>query len=330
MNNKYALCREMLETPDIIRKFAPSAVEQFSKAIQKNTHLLFTGEGSSRIFPAKRNIADNMRNPGPKTIFTEGATQALEYNLDNCSVVGASNSGRTKEVVTLFNKLKIHSPHTPLLAVTAHGSTPLTDLADHSHILNCGDEKAVAATKSVVEQTLFNQALVESIRGGSLNGLKTLADQFEEVLETGIHEEWISSLSKASRIYFAGRNDGVAEELTLKINEITRKPSVYLEGTYVLHGIEEVMKAEEVLILIDPFESEYELYKKNIEEGVGMTVLAISSRQTPFKTMIIPENIDYKEYLQLAAGWKLMVETGLALGINLDKPERARKVGNEV
>ena len=32
---------------------------------------------------------------------------------------------------------------------------------------------------------------------------------------------------------------------------------------------------------------------------------------------------------EMAAGWNLLVETGLRLGVNIDKPERARKVGNE-
>ena len=34
-------------------------------------------------------------------------------------------------------------------------------------------------------------------------------------------------------------------------------------------------------------------------------------------------------YVFLAAGWNLLVEIGLSLEINLDKAERARKVGNE-
>jgi glucosamine--fructose-6-phosphate aminotransferase (isomerizing) len=29
------------------------------------------------------------------------------------------------------------------------------------------------------------------------------------------------------------------------------------------------------------------------------------------------------------AGWNVLVHVGVALGINLDKPERARKIGNE-
>jgi len=34
-------------------------------------------------------------------------------------------------------------------------------------------------------------------------------------------------------------NNGVAEELALKTNEITRKKSAFLEGTFAVHGIEE-------------------------------------------------------------------------------------------
>ncbi len=49
-------------------------------------------------------------------------------------------------------------------------------------------------------------------------------------------------------IYFAGRNNGVAEELTLKTNEITHKKSDYLEGTFSVHGIEETMRPEEVVV----------------------------------------------------------------------------------
>jgi len=64
-------------------------------------------------------------------------------------------------------------------------------------------------------------------------------------------------------------------------------------------------------------------------EGVGMTVLAIADRPTPFPTIQIPRGEPFTEYLQLAAGWNLMVEVGIAAGVNLDKPVRARKVGNE-
>ena len=38
---------------------------------------------------------------------------------------------------------------------------------------------------------------------------------------------------------------------------------------------------------------------------------------------------ELSNYVYLAAGWNLLVEIGITLGIDLDKPTRARKVGNE-
>ncbi|NIA22503.1 MAG: sugar isomerase, partial [Anaerolineaceae bacterium] len=64
-------------------------------------------------------------------------------------------------------------------------------------------------------------------------------------------------------------------------------------------------------------------------DGVGLTVVAIATHQTPFPTLVVPEAGEFAPYVQLAAGWNLLVEIGLALDIDLDKAERARKVGNE-
>ncbi|MEN6452348.1 MAG: sugar isomerase, partial [Thermoguttaceae bacterium] len=64
-------------------------------------------------------------------------------------------------------------------------------------------------------------------------------------------------------------------------------------------------------------------------DGVGMTVIAISSEPTPLPTIRIPQAEGYDTVLQLLAGWNVLVHVGVALGINLDKAERARKIGNE-
>ena len=50
---------------------------------------------------------------------------------------------------------------------------------------------------------------------------------------------------------------------------------------------------------------------------------------TRFPTVLIPGGLPSSPYIQLAAGWNLLVETGIALGVDLDHPRRARKVGNE-
>jgi glucosamine--fructose-6-phosphate aminotransferase (isomerizing) len=326
---QYALVREMMETPAILRNFQAKDTSDVAKAIKNNGNLFFTGEGSSRIFPAKNAMSAAMRAGLRLNLATEGGRQALEYNLDRFVVFGASNSGQTKEVIAVFDKLK-QAGHKNILGLTANTNTKLESLATRTFILKCGKEDAVAATKSVAEQALFYQALLAEIQGRSLAGkLGALGDAFAAALTCAIDPQITKAIANAGTIYFAGRNDGAAEELTLKTNEITRKKSDYLEGTYAVHGIEEVMNPDDVVILINPFAAEEEKVRQTLVQGVGMKVFAVAARDTIFPTIRIPDVEELSPYVYLAAGWNILIEVGISLGINLDKPVRARKVGNE-
>lgn len=326
--NKYALVREMMETPAIIRGFKPEAASRFAEKTKKSKGLFLTGEGSSRIFPAKRAIYATSKKKMTLPVQTEGCTQAEEYNLSDFTVFAASNSGQTKEVVRLTTGLK-NKKHPAVFGLTANPSTKLEEIAADTHILTCGKEDAVAATKSVIEQGLFYDSLLRIVDGEKMEGLKELADKTNEALTLEIDPEVTKIISNATMIYFAGSNNGVAEELALKTNEITRKKSAYLEGTFAVHGIEEVMDKSEVVIWIEPFQSEIDKFNDCLVKGVGLNIIAVSTKKTIFPTIIIPDGGQYAEYVQLAAGWNILVETGIALNINLDKPTRARKVGNE-
>jgi glucosamine--fructose-6-phosphate aminotransferase (isomerizing) len=325
---KFSLCKEMLETVQVVRSFDPAVVKPFVDALKTKDRILLTGEGSSRIFPAKRALWEQNRAGGRPFLFTEGSTQALEYPLADVGVVGASNSGKTKELVRLFRKLEAEK-HPAFFAVTAAQGSVVEGIAKKTRVLACGGENAVAATKSVIEQALTYHALVAALTGKALTGLDQAADALELVLTQTIDPSVVAAVAGASKIYFAGRNNGVAEELTLKTNEITRKKSGFLEGTYAVHGIEEVMDAHEVVVLVDPFADEEEKFETCLVKGVGMKVVAIASRPTRFPTIRVPEAGEFSSYVQLAAGWNLLVEVGLANGIALDTPQRARKVGNE-
>jgi glucosamine--fructose-6-phosphate aminotransferase (isomerizing) len=317
----------MMETVEVVKNFNPAVSQPFVEALKKKKALFATGEGSSRIFPAKRSMYASMQGKG-YPIFTEGATQALEYNLDDYAVFGASNSGKTKEVIRLFSELE-KSGHDSYFGLTAFHDTTLAKLSKGSHVLSCGKEDAVAATKSVIEQGLFYDSLLRNLEGLPMGGLDKLAGDIETALTLELDPALVSSIKNADTIMFAGRNTGVAEELRLKTNEITRKKSDFLEGTYAVHGIEEVMTKDDVVIVIEPFESEEEKFSECLIDGVGMNVIAVSIRDTRFPTIRIPDGGEYAGYVELAAGWNILVETGLALGIDPDKPVRARKVGNE-
>ena len=328
--SSYSLVREMLETPQIVAGFDSSGLADLGKKIGAVDRLLMTGEGSSRLFPAKSAITHASRKGWPLSLSTEAGRQATEYDLSNSAVFALSNSGKTAEVIRLFKSLK-ESGHENCYSLSATPDSPLEELANLGFVLNCGKENAVAATKSVAEQALFYRALLEHAAGEPSVATRQadLAGMMETALTTQIDPALVSRIANAGTIYWAGRNDGVTEELTLKTNEITRKKSDFLEGTYAVHGIEEVMDAEDVVLWVEPYEESEEKFREVLCNGIGLEIIAISSRKTSYPTIQIPDAGDLGEFVQIAAGWNVLVEVGIALGIDLDKPERARKVGNE-
>jgi glucosamine--fructose-6-phosphate aminotransferase (isomerizing) len=326
--NQYALVREMMEMPDLVKNYNAGDALRFASKAKTKKGLFLTGEGSSRIFPAKRAMYSLLKSGFFLPVITEGCTQALEYKLGDYAVFAASNSGQTKEVIRLVTTLKKQN-HDAIFGITANQNTKLQEIVSETHILSCGNENAVAATKSVIEQGLFYDSLIRALKGEEMTALGDFALRTEQALTSSIDPKIIETIKTANVIYFAGRNNGVAEELALKTNEITRKKSAFLEGTFAVHGIEEVMNKNEVLIWIDPFTEEEEKFYDCLVSGVGLKVFAMTTGKSRFPVIKIPDGGQYSEYVQLAAGWNLLVEAGLALGIDLDKPVRARKVGNE-
>lgn len=325
--NKYSLIREMLETGKIVRNLNLKDIFSFSKKVKKE-RVFFTGEGSSRIFPAKKTMYEARKKSYREDFYTDCATQALEYNLLDSTVFVASNSGTTKEDLELIYKLKSQN-HDNIISIVAHEGTPIMKESNVSYLLTCGKERAVPATKSVIEQALFYDLLFRILNNIDLPDLNKLGDLIIQVLKIPIPKEITETLINAKTIYFAGRNNGVAEELTLKANEIARKKSDFLEGTYIFHGIEEVINADEAIVIIDPFVGEKEKYREVLIDGIGLKVVAISTKETIFPTVIIPEYGDFTNYLEIAAGWNLLVEMGIDMGIDIDKTLRARKTGYE-
>ena len=327
--SRFALVQEMMQTADTVSRFDPSCSTAAAEALKASRRMYMTGEGSSRIFPAKNAMRKAKRWGLDIDLQTDGSRQSYEYDLSRHTVFCASNSGRTREVILLAKKL-IESGKKDVYGLTACEGTTLSEYCASTHVLGCGWEQAVAATKSVVEQGLYYESVLWNYMGvDRKEALSRLPELLLQALSVDI-PQWIPEYVKnAETIYFAGYNDGVAEELTLKTNEITRRKSDFLEGTYAVHGIEEVMQSNDIVFVIDPIAAEEDKFREVLQQGVVCKVVAISTHPCSFPTIVVPECEDFQTYIYLCAGWNLLVEIGLACGVDLDKPERARKVGNE-
>ncbi|TVR74703.1 MAG: sugar isomerase [Marinilabiliales bacterium] len=325
---RYHLVKEMYDSVNYIKNFSARDVYGFLQGITPGSPLMLTGEGSSRIFPAKNAVHRRlMANTGP-LVLTESSTDLAGKNLEGFVVLGASNSGKTKELVTLFRDLKAGG-HKQLYGLTCNRDTLLEKYSEKTYIIDAGPEKAVAASKTVVAQALFYDLLLAGLQNEEFD-TPGLATAFEDALNYTPAERIVELICNAGMVWFSGNNNGVAEELTLKTNEIIRKKASYLPGTYLLHGVEEVMSPDDIIIMVDAYPGEFDKIMSVYTGNIGTPVVAISDTATPFNNVAIPDVPErFEPYVKLAAGWNLLVEAGIRLGIDPDKPVRARKIGNE-
>ena len=161
---QYALVREMMDTVGVVKNFDTTQTKAIAATINSVGRLFLTGEGSSRIFPAKNAMRKALRGGLDLQICTDGSRQSAEYDLSKFAVFCASNSGRTKEVVLLAKKLAAEG-NDNRFALTANEQTLLEQACTQAFVLTCGWEQAVAATKSVVEQALFYESILWHIQG---------------------------------------------------------------------------------------------------------------------------------------------------------------------
>lgn len=154
----YALVQEMLQTVDVARGFDVGQTTAVAQRIKSAGRLMMTGEGSSRLFPAKNTIRKGLAWGVDVRLATDGSRQSSSYDLSRFAVFMASNSGKTKEVILLARQLAEQG--NPLrFGLTANHNTLLADACTESWVLRCGKEDACAATKSVFEQAMFYQSI---------------------------------------------------------------------------------------------------------------------------------------------------------------------------
>ncbi|MGH7214767.1 MAG: sugar isomerase, partial [Tepidisphaeraceae bacterium] len=72
----FGLVRDMMQTPEIVAAFDPSAPIEAAGWVANCGRLLLTGEGSSRIFPAKHMMLQARRRGSPLAIHTEAGWQS--------------------------------------------------------------------------------------------------------------------------------------------------------------------------------------------------------------------------------------------------------------
>lgn len=206
--------KEMIESADVLSKFDFNLTKRLAKEIGSK-RIIFTGMGSSVLFPANnaksRAFELNIKN----RVEAYLASELLSCkDFSDSHVFLCSNSGMTKETILLQEHIKKRGAE--YTAVTAVPDSILARRCKNKIILQCGFEKAVAATKSVIEQGLVLDSLIlnlAKIQGKKINLKKIssrLADASRSVLKNitiKVPENMLNILAKSSSLYFAGKSN---------------------------------------------------------------------------------------------------------------------------
>lgn len=318
--------QEMLEAKQVCLNFDFSITENLAKQIG-NSRIIFTGMGSSLIFPGKQAKNRALKLGIKNKVEAYFASELFQYDdFSETFVFLCSNSGKTKEVILLLGYVKAHGGK--CIALTTVTDSILAQRCDEKIILTCGFEKGVAATKSVVEQGLVYDSLIfnlAKLQGKDVNfaSLKDELNKASEIIVDNINakldEDSLKFLTNSSQLFIVGLDNGVAEEITLKCYEIARKMALFYPDTHLVHGVEEAIEGN-CAIILDP--DQFNSYLSDFEkfsEKTGCKLIYLGDK--------LPEN-NFKNYILLASGWGLLRNIANSLQIDIDHPEKASKIGN--
>jgi len=164
-----------------------------------------------------------------------------ELDFSRSAVIALSQSGETPDVVSYLRAARERGALT--VAVTNEPRSALGEAAEWTLQLHAGDERAVAATKTLLN-TFAVLALLAGVaagRGDELaDALRTTADRIAAALP-GLEEAVApiaTTFAYVGRMYVIGRGIefGTAREIALKLTETCRIAAEPLTSTDLSHG----------------------------------------------------------------------------------------------
>lgn len=277
--------------------------------------LLVIGEGSSALVPGAfaASLARSLGLPGK--VEWCGGRAAAAFDLARWNLVLSSNSGRTREVVELLPRLQSHDRLVALLGTS--GGT--LERVRHHRVLLPHPEGAVAATASVVAQALTLGQAIAHVAGVPVP-LAQIASAAAAVQALPLPV--LADAASYRRVWWCGGEAGASAELALKTMEIAGIAGIDARGSLVLHGIEEVFDAHDLVIALHPPAGDIAAIRQRVG-ATPATLMLFGEAGWP-----VPEVGPWTPLIELVAGWRLLAQIAAAHGRDPAKPKRARKVGN--
>ena len=238
---------EIAEQPDALLRLLDdtSPIAAAAKAIShaSPSFIRLVGHGSSDNAATYGTYAFGLLAGIPA--FRASISLSVYYEADGEAapqpVVALSQSGKTPDVVNYVERARRRGALT--IAVTNEPTSELAEVAEIVVPLNAGPERAVAATKTYVNQLGAIALLADAIggrHGEMADGLRRTAELIEGALDTLAQPSADAArpLAFTGRLFAVGRGVefATAREVALKLTETCRIAAEPLTTTDLAHG----------------------------------------------------------------------------------------------
>jgi glucosamine--fructose-6-phosphate aminotransferase (isomerizing) len=162
-----------------------------------------------------------------------------------------SQSGRSPDLVAATRSARDAGART--IAIVNATSSPVAAEAEFVMPIEAGQERSVAATKTVIGSMAASAGLVAELADD--HALRSALNRLPERLWRSMNLDWseiANDLPKASAVFVAARGLGLgsAREVALKISEILRLPSIGLSGAELQHGPRAALSSRTPIVMM--------------------------------------------------------------------------------
>ncbi len=257
--------------------------------------------------------------------------------IGDALVLGVSQSGQSPDIVAVVEEGKRQGALT--VAVTNDPGSPLARAADHVLLLQAGQERAVAATKTYTAQLAALALLAVQLAGDEerLNELRQVPAAVERTLALeSIVSRFAQRYTYATECVVLGRgyNYATAFEIALKLKELTYIVAEPYSSADFRHGPVAIVERGFPVIAVAPRGAVYNDMLALIRELADREaeLLIISDQEEALQLASTPLRLEASlpEWLSpftcVVPGQLLALYITLAKGYNPDHPRGLRKV----
>lgn len=248
--------------------------------------------------------------------------------LEGALFIVISQSGASPDLVAATEAARRGGAR--IVAIVNQPDSAVARAAHHVLPMQAGEERSVAATKSVIASMAAGAALVAAIAGD--RDLDAALQRLPGRLEAALELDWTSELvrlSEASCAFVAGRGFGLgpAREIALKLAETLRMPALGYSAAELLHGPRAAVSAATPVLalrLADDTAAAVDSLVENLRAD-GIPVAACGGPQCDLPW--IGDDIPATDAIaMLAPAYRLIEATARARGFDPDRPPHLSKV----